>query len=42
MHLHMIAHMQMIDKKVIVGEPQNSDPMKGKLVVRREVNTDCT
>ena len=32
----------MIDKKVIVGEPQSSDHMKGKLVVRREVNTDCT
>ena len=32
----------MIDKKVILGEPQSSDHMKGKLVVRREVNTDCT
>lgn len=32
----------MIEKKVIVGEPQSSDHMRGKLEVRRKVDTDCT
>lgn len=32
----------MIEKKVIVGEPQSSDHMRVKLEVRRKVDTDCT